>query len=77
VQCCSMSMVCVKTNCASELFTIVQKSVTGDLSKEYIRQCNDFLASMGMDEDGFRTLLKRGHKIMRKEAEAERNRLGL
>jgi hypothetical protein len=35
------------------------------------------LASMGMDEDGFRTLLKRGHKIMRKEAEAERNQLGL
>jgi hypothetical protein len=51
--------------------------LTGDLNEEYIRQCNDFLAGMGMDEDGFRTLLKKGHKIMRKEAEAERNRLGL
>jgi hypothetical protein len=49
----------------------------GALNEVYIRQCNEFLASMGMDEGGFRELLKKGHQIMRREAEAERNRLGL
>jgi hypothetical protein len=45
----------------------------GALNPKYIRQCNDFLASMNMDEVRYRNLLKRCHDLMRKEAEKERN----
>jgi hypothetical protein len=45
----------------------------GALNSKYTRQCNDFLASMSMDEARYRELLKRCHDLMRKEAELERN----
>jgi len=49
----------------------------GKLNKDFIRQCNDFLASMGMDEEQFQELLKKTHQIMREDAEKERNLMGL
>jgi len=52
-------------------------SLMGALSKEYTKQCNDFLASMGMNEEEYRQLLKKCHEMMRADAEAERSRLGL
>lgn len=45
----------------------------GQLDPEYLEQCNQFLASMGMNEEEYRQLLKKCHDIMREEAEAERN----
>ncbi len=52
-------------------------SLMGVLSKNYIAQCDTFLASMGMKEADYRQLLKDCHDIMRKDAERERNLLGL
>jgi hypothetical protein len=52
-------------------------SLMGALNKEYTRQCNAFLASMGMNEEDYRRLLKKCHEIMRHDAERERSRLGL
>lgn len=43
------------------------------LNKEFERQCNNFLACMKMDEEGFRKLLKTAHDLMRKDAERERD----
>lgn len=43
------------------------------LDPEYIEQCNEFLASMGMNEEEYRKLLKKCHQMMRDDAEAERN----
>lgn len=48
----------------------------GKLNKAFIRQCNDFLASMGMDEEQYQELLKKTHQIMRDDAERERNMMG-
>jgi len=45
----------------------------GALDKKYVQQCNQFLASMGLSEENYRQLLKKCHKMMRDEAEAERN----
>jgi hypothetical protein len=52
-------------------------SLMGALDKRYIRQCNEFLASMGLNEDNYRKLLKKCHQMMRNDAEAERNRLSV
>lgn len=49
-------------------------SLMGFLDKQYVKQCNQFLASMGMNEEEYRKLLKKCHKMMRREAEAERDR---
>ena len=43
------------------------------INPKYIEQCNEFLASMKMNEEEYRTLLKQTHDNMRKEAESERN----
>jgi hypothetical protein len=51
-------------------------SLLGMLDLEYSEQCNAFLASMGMNEQEYRELLKKAHQMMRDEAEAERNRIG-
>ena len=48
-------------------------SLLGQLNKDFVKQCNDFLDSMGLDEQGFRQLLKDTHTIMRKDAERERD----
>jgi Domain of unknown function (DUF1825) len=45
----------------------------GVLNRQYVEQCDQFLASMSMDEAQFRDLLKWSHDLMRKEAEEERN----
>ena len=45
----------------------------GKMNEEFTRQCNDFLASMDMNEEQYRKLLKRTHQIMRDDAERERN----
>ena len=47
-------------------------SLLGQLNQDFVRQCDAFLMSMGLDEDGFRDLLKRTHAIMREDAERER-----
>lgn len=49
----------------------------GKMNKTFIRQCNDFLSSMGMDEEQYRKLLKKAHQIMREDAERERNSMVL
>jgi hypothetical protein len=51
-------------------------SLMGTLNEDFVKQCNAFLDSMGMDEEGYRKLLKKCHQIMRADAEAERARLG-
>jgi len=48
-------------------------SLMGALNKEYVRQCEEFLSSMGLSEQEFRELLKRSHDLMREEAELQRN----
>ncbi|GAX27793.1 hypothetical protein FisN_13Hh100 [Fistulifera solaris] len=45
----------------------------GQLDATYLQQCDRFLASMGMNEEEYRKLLKQSHALMRAEAEAERN----
>lgn len=52
-------------------------SLMGALNDDYMKQCNEFLESMSMDEEDYRNLLKKAHQKMRSEAEAERNRLGM
>ena len=47
-------------------------SLLGQLNQVFVKQCNAFLDSMGLDEQGFRQLLKDTHGIMRKDAERER-----
>eukprot|EP00434_Breviolum_minutum_P030786 symbB.v1.2.027225.t3/scaffold2778.1/size70658/3 len=44
----------------------------GQLSPEYRQQSSDFLDSMGLTAQQFRTLLRRAHDLMRQDAEAER-----
>jgi len=51
-------------------------SLLGQLNQEFVKQCNAFLSGMGLDEQQFRALLKSTHKLMREEAERERNVLG-
>ena len=48
-------------------------SLLGMLDKSFVKQCDAFLESMGLDENDFRTLLKKAHEMMREEAEKERN----
>jgi len=43
------------------------------IDKDYKAQCDQFLASMSMDEDDYRRLLKKCHQLMREDAERERN----
>jgi hypothetical protein len=43
------------------------------IDKDYKKQCDQFLASMSMNEDDYRKLLKTCHQIMREDAERERN----
>mmetsp|Transcript_10461 Transcript_10461/g.12575 ORF Transcript_10461/g.12575 Transcript_10461/m.12575 type:complete len:255 (+) Transcript_10461:3-767(+) len=50
-------------------------SLLGQLDEEFCRQCNQFLESMGLDEQSYRKLLKKAHQIMREDAEQERNPL--
>ena len=42
---------------------------------DYKRECDQFLASMSMTEDGYRKLLNKCHELMRKDAEGERRNL--
>eukprot|EP00980_Cylindrotheca_fusiformis_P016191 scaffold4809_cov116-Cylindrotheca_fusiformis.AAC.15 len=44
----------------------------GKLNEKYKKQCDYFLASMNMNEEDFRDLLKKTHQLMRKDAERER-----
>lgn len=48
-------------------------SLMGELNCEFLRQCNAFLKSMNLDEGEYRLLLKKAHKLMRDDAEVERN----
>lgn len=43
----------------------------GKLNKEFTRQVDEFLGSMGMDENKYNELLKRTHELMREDAERE------
>ena len=45
----------------------------GQLDPDYVKQCDQFLASMGMKEEEYKQLFKKCHTLMREEAEAERN----
>ena len=51
-------------------------SLLGQLNQEFVKQCNAFLNGMGLDEQQFRELLQATHKLMRDDAERERNTLG-
>ena len=44
------------------------------IDEDYKSQCDDFLASINMNEEDFRKLLKKCHQLMREEAERERDR---
>ena len=44
------------------------------LNKEFIEQCEQFLASMKLTEGEYRELLKESHRLMRLDAERERDR---
>jgi hypothetical protein len=44
-------------------------SLMGSLNKTFIKQCDQFLNTMGMNESDFKILLKRAHDIMRQDAE--------
>jgi Domain of unknown function (DUF1825) len=44
------------------------------LNQDFIQQCEQFLASMKLTEDEYRELLKESHRLMRLDAERERNR---
>ena len=45
----------------------------GTINQEFKDQCDQFLASMNLNEDEFRDLLKKCHQLMREDAEKERN----
>ena len=47
-------------------------SLLGQLNEQFVKQCSNFLDSMGLDEQRFRKLLKDTHEIMRKDAQRER-----
>lgn len=47
-------------------------SLLGQLNQDFVKQCNAFLQSMNLTEDGFKDLLKSTHQIMREDAERER-----
>ena len=44
----------------------------GKLDHRFTDQCNAFLQSMSLDEQDFKTLLKKTHELMKEEAERER-----
>ena len=48
-------------------------SLMGVLNSDYVKQCNSFLATMGLNENEYRDLLKKAHDKMRREAERERD----
>ena len=50
-------------------------SLVGALNKDFKRQSETFLSSMGLTPESFRELLASAHEIMREEAEAERLRV--
>jgi len=50
-------------------------SLLGQLNQDFVKQCNAFLNGMGLDEQQFRNLLQATHKLMRDDAEKERNAL--
>ena len=52
-------------------------SLLGALNQQYVKQCDAFLASMGLTEAEYRQLLQLCHEKMRDDAERERNQLGL
>ena len=47
-------------------------SLMGSLNQQFVKECNAFLESMGLDEGEFRVLLSEAHRLMREDAEAER-----
>ena len=51
-------------------------NLLGALNQQYVRQCDAFLASLGLNETEFRQLLKQCHEKMREDADRERNQLG-
>ncbi|KAL7566004.1 hypothetical protein ACA910_011024 [Epithemia clementina (nom. ined.)] len=46
------------------------------INPKYVRQCNEFLKSMKMDEKDYRKLLKQCHDLLRQEADREGNTIG-
>mmetsp|Transcript_35253 Transcript_35253/g.77209 ORF Transcript_35253/g.77209 Transcript_35253/m.77209 type:complete len:343 (+) Transcript_35253:102-1130(+) len=48
-------------------------SLMGAVNSEFVRQCDAFLESMSLTEQDFRSILEEAHKIMREDAEKERN----
>jgi hypothetical protein len=48
----------------------------GKLDTLFVRQCDAFLASMGMNEEQYQKLLKKAHQITRDDAERERTMMG-
>lgn len=48
-------------------------SLMGMVNTAFVKQCDAFLDSMGLDEVEFRNLLKKAHQMMREDAEKERN----
>jgi len=44
-------------------------NLMGKIDKKFMRECDTFLASMGLNEEEFKKLLKKAHKIMRADAE--------
>ena len=47
-------------------------SLMGSLNKQFVKECNAFLDSMGLNEEEFRDLLSKAHAVMRQDAEEER-----
>jgi hypothetical protein len=49
--------------------------IMNQVNEEYSRQCEAFLASMKLTEDEYRELLKESHRLMRVDAEMQRDRM--
>merc|ERR1711862_357214 len=47
-------------------------SLMGSLNEQFVKECNLFLESMGLNEEEFRVLLSKAHALMRDDAERER-----
>mmetsp|Transcript_15220 Transcript_15220/g.21706 ORF Transcript_15220/g.21706 Transcript_15220/m.21706 type:complete len:301 (+) Transcript_15220:101-1003(+) len=48
-------------------------SLMGMIDPTFVKECDAFLSSMNLDEQSFRSLLKRAHECMREDAQRERN----
>jgi len=48
-------------------------SLLGAIDQQFVTECSQFLSSMNLNEENFRTLLKTAHDLMREDAEKERN----